>query len=152
MKSCCALLTSAATLIAAPLLAVQATGNAGAEPPSERSVFLLPYFLGNGETGIYFAYSRDGFAFEWMDGGEVVLSAPEWGEESLTRDPSLLLHDGTFHVVWTTSWTSRSIGYASSQDLVRWGEPRKIDIWVTSPTCSTPGLPSSTGIPRSGSS
>jgi hypothetical protein len=33
-------------------------------------VFLLPYFLGNGETGIYFAYSRDGLEFEWLNDGK----------------------------------------------------------------------------------
>jgi len=119
-----------ASLLLATALAVSFAPQKG-EPSSrdEESVFLLPYFLGNGETGIYFAYSRDGFAFEWLNDGEVVLPAPEWGEESLTRDPSILLHDGTFHMVWTTSWRSRSIGYASSEDLLHWSEPRKIDVW-----------------------
>lgn len=92
-------------------------------------VFLLPYFLGNGETGVYFAWSRDGLKFEWLNDGKVVMPAPPWGDESLTRDPSIVYHDGTFHMVWTTSWNSRSIGYAHSEDLVTWSEPKKIDIW-----------------------
>ena len=92
-------------------------------------VFLLPYFLGNGEAGIYFAYSRDGLKFDWLNEGKVVLPAPSWGDESLTRDPSILHHDGIFHIVWTTSWNSRSIGYAHSKDLVHWSNPEKIDIW-----------------------
>jgi len=92
-------------------------------------VFLLPYFLGNGETGIYFACSRDGLKFEWLNDGKVVMPAPPWGDESLTRDPSIVYHDGTFHMVWTTSWNSLSIGYAHSENLVTWSKPKKIDIW-----------------------
>lgn len=100
-------------------------------PPSEpaETVFLLPYFLGNGETGVYFAYSRDGLHFEWLEDREVLLPAPEWGDESLTRDPSIVFHDGIFHLVWTTSWNARSIGYARSSDLKHWSEPRRFEIW-----------------------
>lgn len=93
------------------------------------SVFLLPYFLGNGETGVYFAYSRDGLKFEWLNDGKVVMPAPPWGNESLTRDPSIVYHNGTFHMVWTTSWNSRSIGYATSRNLTDWSIPTKIAIW-----------------------
>lgn len=92
-------------------------------------VFLLPYFLGNGETGVHFAYSRDGLKFEWLNEGKVMMPAPKWGNESLTRDPSIVWHDGLFHMVWTTSWNSRSIGYAHSRDLREWSEPKKIAIW-----------------------
>lgn len=35
-----------------------------ADSRSTRDVFLLPCFLGNGETGIYFAYSLDGLKFK----------------------------------------------------------------------------------------
>ena len=96
---------------------------------SEPQFFVLPYFLGNGETGVYLSHSHDGLTFEWLNGGEVVMSAPKWGDESLTRDPSILLHGDVFHMVWTTSWNSRSIGYAHSRDLLTWSEPKKIDIW-----------------------
>lgn len=34
-----------------------------------------------------------------------------------------------FHMVWTTSWNSRSIGYAHSRDVIHWSAPRKINIW-----------------------
>ncbi len=107
-----------------------------AQPADEKSgnvkkhdLFLLPYFLGNGETGIYMAYSRDGLNFKWLHGGKVILAAPKWDDESLTRDPSIIYHNGLFHMVWTTSWKSRSIGYASSSDLLHWSEPKKIDVW-----------------------
>ena len=45
---------------------------------SDEGIFLLPYFLGNGETGIYFAASEDGLHFEWLNDGEVVMPAPKW--------------------------------------------------------------------------
>ena len=92
-------------------------------------VFLLPYFLGNGETGVYFACSHDGLNFEWLNDGKVILPAPPWGDESLTRDPSIVYRNGRFHMVWTTSWNSRSIGYCNSADLRTWSKPQKIDIW-----------------------
>lgn len=92
-------------------------------------VVVLPYFTGNGETGVYLACSRDGLKFDWLNSGRVVMPAPAWGDESLTRDPSLVYHEGVFHLIWTTSWNSRSIGYAHSTDLLTWSEPRKIDIW-----------------------
>ena len=92
-------------------------------------LFLLPYFLGNGETGVYFACSYDGLKFDWLNDGKVIMPAPPWGDESLTRDPSIVFRDGKFHMVWTTSWNSRSIGYSNSSDLKTWSKPRKIDVW-----------------------
>ncbi len=112
-------------LLRIAVLLVATTGGAAVA----EDVFLLPYFLGNGETGVYFAYSRDGLKFQWLNDGKVVLPAPKWGDESLTRDPSIVYHDGLFHMVWTTSWNSRSIGYAHSKNLRQWSEPRRIDIW-----------------------
>ncbi|WP_417394673.1 glycoside hydrolase family 43 protein [Gimesia chilikensis] len=107
---------------------------AAADKPenTSRQIFLLPYFLGNGETGVYLAFSTDDLHFNWLNEGKVVMPAPKWGEESLTRDPSIVYHNGKFHMVWTTSWKSRSIGYASSKDLLHWSEPRKIIVWQES--------------------
>lgn len=104
-------------------------GADGLSADEDTAIFLLPYFLGNGETGVYLTCSRDGLTFDWLNEGEPVLPAPDWPGENLTRDPSILFHDGVFHMVWTTSWESRSIGYASSADLVDWSMPKKIDIW-----------------------
>lgn len=95
----------------------------------EDKIFLLTYFLGNGETGIFLTYSFDGLKFDWLNKGKQILMAPEWRKESLTRDPSILYHNGIFHMVWTTSWKSRSIGYAYSENLRDWSEPKKIKIW-----------------------
>ena len=38
--------------------------------------------------------------------------------------------DGTFHMVWTSSWTDRIIGYASSPDLIHWSEQRSIPVMM----------------------
>ncbi len=104
-----------------------ATGARGAARPP--MVFVFPYFLDNGQDGIYLALSRDGVNFMAANEGRPILDAPLWEGEWLTRDPSIIHHDGMFHMVWTTGWWTRSIGYASSKNLVTWSEPRKIDIW-----------------------
>jgi len=92
------------------------------------AVFVLPYFQGNGESGVYFAWSRDGLKFESLNDAEVMFPAPDWGDESLTRDPSIVYRNGVFHMVWSTSWKSRTFGYARSTDLRDW-TARKIEIW-----------------------
>jgi hypothetical protein len=119
---------------------------------STSEVFLLPYFLGNGETGVYIAYSHDGLKFQWLNDGQVVMPAPAWGDESLTRDPSIVYHDNVFHLVWTTSWTSRSIGYAHSHDLKTGVNRKKSMSGATSPRCEIPGHPNYIGIPSGRSS
>lgn len=103
-------------------------GNAAAADADDE-VFLLPYFLGNGETGVYLTYSRDGFKFDWLNNGKPILPAPNWPGENLTRDPSILYHEGVFHMIWTTGWRTRSIGYSRSRDLKKWTPPKKVDIW-----------------------
>ncbi len=122
-------LRTAFTLVLLLLACQQSVSTAQDASGEVDEVFLLPYSLGNGETGVYFAWSRDGLKFEWLNDGKVIMPAPAWGDESLTRDPSIVYHNGTFHMVWTTSWNSRSIGYAHSKDLATWSTPRKIDIW-----------------------
>lgn len=96
---------------------------------NDEKIFILPYFLDNGETGVYIAYSYDGYKFDWLNKGELIFKAPDWPGENLTRDPSILYHNGRYHMVWTTSWASKSIGYAYSDNLVEWSEPVKIDLW-----------------------
>ena len=46
------------------------------------------------------------------------------------RDPSIIrTPDGTFHLVWTSSWRGdRGFGYAYSKDLVHWSEQRFIEV------------------------
>lgn len=112
-----------------PAFAVAQPAGSVTSKTEGNDLFLLPYFLGNGETGVYLAYSRDGLDFKWLGAGKVVMPSPKWGDESLTRDPSIVYHDGLFHMVWTPSWNSRSIGYANSKDLLHWSAAKKINVW-----------------------
>jgi beta-xylosidase len=51
------------------------------------------------------------------------------------RDPSMLRGpDGTFHLVWTSSWRGdKGFGYASSRDLLHWSEQRLIPVMQHEP-------------------
>ena len=90
---------------------------------------VFSFFRNNGEDGVYLAESSDGLKWtEWNDGKPVL--KPEVGESKLTRDPSIARGpDGVYHMVWTTSWTGRTIGYASSRDLKSWSRQRAITVF-----------------------
>ena len=105
-----------------------------ATPKVENSThYLFSYFVGNGEDGLHLAWSRDGYKWEALNGGKSYLK-PEVGETKLMRDPCLLRGpDGTFHMVWTTSWTGKTIGYAASKDLVHWSEQKAIPVMAHEP-------------------
>ena len=95
---------------------------------SETNCFLFTYFTGNGEDGLHFASSRDGYKWEPVASGKSFLT-PEVGEAKLMRDPCLLRGpDGVFHLVWTTSWQGKTIGYASSKDLIHWSKQSAIPV------------------------
>jgi beta-xylosidase len=87
--------------------------------------------------------SADGYKFEMLNGGRSYLR-PVAGENKLMRDPHLYrAPDGTFHLVWTTGWTGRTIGYASSKDLVTWSEQKAIPVMTHEPearNCWAPEL------------
>lgn len=90
------------------------------------SALLFAYFEGNGEDGLHFAHSDDGLMWQPVGGGRSVLK-PAVGRDKLMRDPHITEGpDGTFHMVWTSSWKEPVIGYATSRDLIRWSEQRAI--------------------------
>ena len=96
-------------------------------PALGEQVLLLPYFDSNGENGVYLAWSDDGRRFHAVNGAAPIFRPPAWDEgQHLTRDPSIVRHDGAFHMVWTSSWSGRWFGYATSPDLKRWSVPRRI--------------------------
>ena len=65
---------------------------------------LFSYFRNNGEDGLHLATSGDGLRWRVLQGGKALLE-PKVGESKLMRDPSIARGpDGTFHMVWTTSW------------------------------------------------
>lgn len=96
-------------------------------------VYMFSYFMGNGEDGLHLAYSYDGLTWEAMNDGNSLLT-PTVGKDKLMRDPSICQSpDGTFHMVWTTGWWDKTIGYASSKDLVNWSEQRAIPVMEHEP-------------------
>jgi alpha-L-fucosidase len=101
--------------------------------------YLFTSFRGNGEDGLRFLYSFDGY--KWMNVPGAFLK-PLVGPSKLMRDPSLARGpDGVFHLVWTTGWKKdQGFGHSSSKDLVHWSpqqfipvmehEPTTVNIWA----------------------
>lgn len=89
--------------------------------------FLFSYFIGNGEDGLHLAYSFDGLHFNALNNNKSFLTPKVGGK--LMRDPCIIQGpDGIFHMVWTTSWNQKAIGYAHSRDLVHWSEQKYIPV------------------------
>jgi hypothetical protein len=96
-------------------------------------VFMFSYFTGNGETGLHLAWSEDGLSWHALNEGRPVLT-PTAGKDRLMRDPCIIKGtDGKFHMVWTTGWSDRYIGYASSKDLLEWSEQVTIPVMMHEP-------------------
>ncbi|MBI2687053.1 MAG: glycoside hydrolase family 43 protein [Acidobacteria bacterium] len=103
-------------------------------------VLLFSFFRGNGETGLYLAESRDGHHWTALNGDKPLL-APVVGESKLMRDPSITRGpDGVFHMVWTTSWQGKTLGYANSRDLRTWSEQRTIPCLPDATNCWAPEI------------
>ena len=90
-------------------------------------IVLFPYFQSNGEAGVYLSYSIDGRTFQPLNDAQPIFTPPQWpGGQNLTRDPSIVYRDGLFHMVWTSNWSGRILGYANSPDLVTWSTPQQV--------------------------
>jgi len=102
---------------------------AATSAPAEEQVLLFSFFKEpNGRDGLHLATSEDGINWTELNNGKSFL-VPCVGKDSLMRDPSICQGpDGLFHMVWTSSWQSRSIGYASSKDLIHWSEQRDLPV------------------------
>ena len=97
-----------------------------------QKAWLFSYFTGDGD-GLHLAYSYDGLIWRALNQGQPLLR-PEVGQARLLRDPSIVQGpDGTFHMVWTTGWTEKGIGYASSKDLIHWSEQQEIPVMAQEP-------------------
>ncbi len=110
---------------------------------AQGTAYLFSYFINDSRDGLHLAYSRDGLKWTALNNGKPYL-APAVGKDKLMRDPSICqAPDGTFHMVWTSSWTDRIIGYASSKDLINWSEQRAIPVMMHEPeahNCWAPEL------------
>lgn len=108
-----------------------------AAPPDGASdeQYLFTSFRGNGEDGLHLALSTDGYHWQALNHDRSFLR-PTIGAK-LMRDPCLAEGpDGTFHMVWTSGWTTEQghvIGYANSRDLVHWSDQRGIALMQQEP-------------------
>jgi Glycosyl hydrolases family 43 len=104
--------------------------------------YLFAYFYHDREgEGFRLAWSADGREFKMLNEGKSYLK-PTAGENKLMRDPHLYRSpDGTFHLVWTTGWTGKTIGYASSKDLRSWSEQKAIPVMTHEPEAQNAWAP-----------
>ncbi|WP_316829898.1 glycoside hydrolase family 43 protein [Pedobacter aquatilis] len=104
-----------------------------------KQAYIFTSFHEPATDGLRMLYSDD--AYHWTDLNKVLLK-PEIGTQKVLRDPSIVQGpDGTFHLVWTSSWKGdKGFGYASSKDLIHWSdqkflpvmekEPKTVNVWA----------------------
>jgi hypothetical protein len=95
--------------------------------------YLFTSFHEPADQGLRMLYSYNGYYWNDLD---TVLLKPEVGNQKVMRDPSMVQGpDGTFHLVWTSSWRGdKGFGYASSKDLIHWSKERFISVMDREPT------------------
>lgn len=100
---------------------------------SSKKIYLFTSFHEPADQGLRMLYSKDGYAWTDLD---TVLLKPAIGNQKAMRDPSIAQGpDGTFHLVWTSSWRGdKGFGYASSKDLVHWSEQQFIPVMQHEPS------------------
>lgn len=115
----------AALLLCAPVLVLPGVDNLD-------TVLLFTSFRDNGQDGLHFLWSEDGYAWQAV-GDDRSYLRPEVGGR-LMRDPQIVEGpEGVFHLVWTTAWEKQGVGYASSRDLLHWSEQRLLDVMKSHP-------------------
>jgi hypothetical protein len=100
---------------------------------AQKEAYLFTSFREPANEGLRLLYSYNGYQWQDLD---TVLLKPAIGKDKVLRDPSMLQGpDGTFHLVWTTSWRGdKGFGYASSKDLLHWSEQQLIPVMQQEPT------------------
>ena len=95
--------------------------------------YLFTSFHEPADKGLRMLYSTDGKRWTDLD---TVLLQPQVGNQKVMRDPSMVKGpDGTFHLVWTSSWRGdKGFGYASSKDLINWSQQSFIPVMEYEPT------------------
>ena len=111
------------TSVFAALLAFSPHGYAA----EKGDILIFSFFRGIGQAGVYLAVSEDGVKFTPLNNDQPVMKPAPWEGQNLTRDPSVVFHDGTFHAVWTAGFRGNCFGYAESKDLVSWSEPVRVE-------------------------
>ena len=101
-----------------------------------KDIYVSTSFHEPATEGLRFIYSRDGIRWDSIQG---VFLRPMVGQQKVMRDPSIVRGpDGTFHLVWTSSWRGdRGFGYSSSKDLIHWTPQRFIETGMDTTTVNT---------------
>jgi beta-xylosidase len=106
---------------------------------AQNGSYLFCSFRGNGD-GLHLAASSDGLHWAALNNDQPYLKPTIGGR--LMRDPCILQGpDGEFHLVWTTGWWDKVIGYASSKDLIHWTEQKAIPVMEHEPTAKNSWAP-----------
>jgi len=128
-------LTGLICLMAA-LTATAASGKPAETADDGGKVWISTSFHEPATEGLRFIYSRDGVKWDSIAG---VFLRPEVGQQKVMRDPSIACGpDGTFHLVWTSSWRGdQGFGYSSSKDLIHWTPQRFIATGMDTATVNT---------------
>ena len=106
------------------------------------TAYLFTYFTKNGQDGLHLAWSEDGYKWEALGGGRSFFAPKIGTKEKLMRDPCVVRGpDGTYHMVWTSGWWERGIGYASTKDFLTWSEQREIPVMVHETTARNSWAP-----------
>ena len=101
-----------------------------------KDIYVSTSFREPANEGLRFIYSYDGVRWDSITG---VFLRPDVGVQKVMRDPSIVKGpDGTFHLVWTSSWRGdRGFGYSSSKDLIHWTPQRFISTGMDTTTVNT---------------
>jgi beta-xylosidase len=99
------------------------------------TAWLFTYFTKNGQDGLHLAWSEDGYTWQALNQGRSILAPKIGSKEQLMRDPCVVRGpDGTYHLVWTSGWWEKGIGYASTKDFITWSEQKEIPVMAHEPT------------------
>ncbi len=98
-----------------------------------KEYYMFTSFHEPATEGLRYLYSEDGMHWDSIPGTWL---KPALGKQQLMRDPSMVrTPDGTYHLVWTTSWKGDlGFGYASSKDLIHWSDQKMIPVMADEPT------------------
>jgi hypothetical protein len=99
--------------------------------------YMMTYFLNSSEAaGACLAFSTDGLKWQKYN-NDAPLFAPTVGGK-LLRDPVTYFDKtaGLFHMVWTSGWSDKVIGYASSTDLKTWSKQTAIGVGAKIANCA----------------
>lgn len=115
---------------------------AGSALAAADTAYLFTYFTHNGQDGLHLAWSEDGYKWQPLREGRSLLAPLIGTKEKLMRDPCIARGpDGTYHMVWTSGWWERGIGYASTKDFITWSEQKEIPVMAHEPTARNSWAP-----------